>query len=86
VTVNVWPAIVSVPVRDNADVFAPTPYVTVPSPVPFAPLVTDSHAVFVVAVHVQPALAVTVTVPVVASDDVKSAEVGEIENEHCVPA
>jgi hypothetical protein len=24
VTVNVWPAIVSVPVRDNEDVFAPT--------------------------------------------------------------
>ena len=85
-TVNVWPAIVSVPVRDNAEVFAPTPYVTVPSPAPFAPLVTDSHAVFVVAVHVQPALAVTVTVPVVASDDVKSADVGEIDDEHVEPA
>jgi hypothetical protein len=86
VTVNVWPAIVSVPVRDNAEVFAPTPYVTVPSPLPFAPLATDSHDVFVVAVQVHPALAVTVTVPVVASDELKLAEVGEIENEHCVPA
>jgi len=86
VTVNVWPAIVSVPVRDTAEVFAPTPYVTVPSPVPFAPLVTDSHAVLVVAVHVHPALAVTATDPVVASDDVKSAEVGEIDDEHVEPA
>ena len=55
-------------------------------PVPFAPAVTDSHAVFVVAVHVQPALAVTATVPVVATDDVKSADVGEAENEHGEPA
>jgi hypothetical protein len=54
-------------------------------PVPFAPAVTDNHPVFVVAVQVQPALAVTVTVPVVATDDVKSAEVGEIENEHGAP-
>lgn len=86
VTVNVWPAIVRVPVRDVAPVLAPTLYVTVPSPVPFAPAVTDSHPVFVVAVHVQPALAVTVTVPVVAPGEVKSADVGEIENEHGVPA
>ena len=86
VTVNVWPAIVSVPVRDGDPVFAPMLYVTAPLPVPLAPAVTDSHAVFVVAVHVQPALAVTVTVPVVAAGDVKSAEVGAIANEHCAPA
>ena len=85
-TVNVWPAIVSVPVRDADPVFAPTLYVTVALPVPLAPAVTDSHPVFVVAVHVQPALAVTVTVPVVATGDVKFAEVGEIENEHSAPA
>ena len=86
VTVNVWPAIVIVPVRDNEDVFAPTLYVTVPFPVPLAPAVTDSHPVFVVAVQMQPALAVTVTVPVVATAVVKFAEVGEIENEHAAPA
>ena len=83
---NVWPAIVNVPVRGDADVFAPTLYVTVPLPVPFAPAVTDSHAVFVVAVQMQPALAVTVTVPVVATGDVRFADVGEIENEHGAPA
>jgi len=58
----------------------------VPLPVPFAPPVTDSHPVFVVAVQVQPALAVTVTVPVVATGDVKSADTGEIENEQAAPA
>ena len=85
-TVNVCPATVSVPVRDAADVFAPTLYVTVPLPVPLAPAVTDSHPVFVVAVHVQPALPVTLTVPVVAAGDVRSADTGEIENEHGAPA
>jgi hypothetical protein len=58
----------------------------VPFPVPFAPAVTDSHAAFVVAVHVQPAVAVTVTVPVVATDDVRSDDTGEIEKEHGAPA
>jgi hypothetical protein len=86
VTVNVWPAIVSVPLRDADPVFAPTLYVTVPLPVPLEPAVTDSQAVFVVAVQVHPVLAVTVTVPVVATAEVKSAEVGEIENEHSAPA
>src|SRR5947208_17173073 len=57
VTVKVLPAMVSVPVREVAAVLAPTLYVTVPLPVPLAPAVTLSHAVFVVAVHVQPALA-----------------------------
>lgn len=55
-------------------------------PVPFAPAVTDSHAAFVVAVHVQPAVAVTLTVPVVATDDVRSDDTGEIEKEHGAPA
>ena len=86
VTVNVWPAMVSVPVREPAPVLAPTLYVTVPSPVPFEPAVTDSHAVFVVAVHVHPALAVTLTLPVVATDDVKSADTGEIEKLQGAPA
>jgi hypothetical protein len=76
VTVKVLPAVVivpvrdvvSVPVRDPDPVFAPTLYVTVPLPVPFAPAVTDSYPVLVVAAHVQPALAVTATVPVPATD------------------
>ena len=83
---NVCPAIVSVPVRDPDDVFAPTLYVTVPSPVPLAPAVTESHVVFVVAVQVQPAVPVTLTVPVVATGDVRSADTGEIENEQGAPA
>ena len=53
---------------------------------PLAPAVTLSQPVLVVAVHVQPALAVTVTVPVVATDDVRFDETGEIENEHGAPA
>lgn len=85
-TVNVWPAIVRVPVREADPVFAPTLYVTVPLPVPLAPAVTDSQPVLVVAVQVQPALAVTVTVPVVATDDVRLDDVGEIENEQGAPA
>jgi hypothetical protein len=58
----------------------------VPLPVPFDPPVTDSHPVFVVAVHVQPALAVTATVPVVADGEVRSADTGAIENEQGLPA
>jgi hypothetical protein len=54
--------------------------------VPFAPPVTDSQPVFVVAVQVQPALAVTATVPVVATDVVRSTESGEIEKVHGAPA
>jgi hypothetical protein len=62
-TVNVWPAIVSVPVRD-APVFAPTVKPTGPLPVPDAPELTTIHDAFDVAVHAQPAAAVTVADPV----------------------
>ena len=85
-TVNVLPAIVSVPLREPAAVLAPTLYVTVPLPVPLAPAVTESQPVFVVAVHVQPELAVTATVPVVAAGEVRSTDSGEIENVHGAPA
>ena len=44
--------------------FAATPYVTVPLPVPLAPAVTANQAVLVVAVHEQPDVVVTVRVPV----------------------
>jgi len=58
VTVNVWPPIVSVPVR-SGPAFAPALNSTLPLPVPLAPAVIVSHGSFLVAVHVQPAGAVT---------------------------
>jgi hypothetical protein len=61
VTVNVRPAIVTVPVRDEADVFAATVIATVPLPVPLAPPVTVSHAALLVAVQSQALPAVTDT-------------------------
>jgi hypothetical protein len=66
VTVNVAPAIVSVPVRLDATVFAATLYPTVPLPEPVAPLVTVIHAALLAAVHAQPVAAVTALLPVPA--------------------
>ena len=77
VTVNVAPAIVSVPVRLEATVFAATLNPTVPLPDPVAPLVTVIHAALLAAVHAQPAPAVTVLLPVPA-DAVNDWLVGEI--------
>jgi hypothetical protein len=50
--------------------------VTVPSPVPLAPAVTLSHVALLVAVHAQPAAAVTPTEPVppAATTDVLFAD------------
>jgi hypothetical protein len=56
---------VIVPLR-AAPVLAATLNPTGPLPVPDAPDVTVNHGALLVAVHVQPAPAVTVTVPVVA--------------------
>src|SRR5215471_20710086 len=69
VTVNVCPAIVSVPVRGVGVRFAATAYPTVPLPVPLDPAVTVNHVgAVLVAVHVQlPNAAVTPTVPLVAA-------------------
>jgi hypothetical protein len=62
-TVNVWPAMVSVPLR-AAPVFAATAKATVPFPVPGVPLLTVSHGAFAVAVHAHvPLDAVTATEP-----------------------
>jgi hypothetical protein len=62
-TVNVWPPMVSVPVR-AAPVFAAMVNVTVPFPVPDAPPVTVSQAALAVAVQVHVlADAVTATEP-----------------------
>jgi hypothetical protein len=59
-TVNVSPAIVSVPVR-AMPVFAATLYPTDPLPLPLLPEVTVSHEALLLAVHVQPLAVVTAT-------------------------
>jgi hypothetical protein len=59
-------ATVAVPVR-ALPVFAATPKPTDPFAVPVAPEVMVIHDSLLVAVHAQPAPAVTVTVPVVAA-------------------
>ena len=59
---NVWPAIVSVPVRELVPVFAVALKLTEPLPVPEAPPVTVSHPSLLVADHEQPAAAVTADV------------------------
>jgi nucleoid-associated protein YgaU len=84
--VNVWPPIVSVPVREAALVLAATLYVTVPLPVPLVPAVMEIHTALDVATQLQPALAVTATVPLVAADVVRSTETGEIVNVQFAPA
>jgi hypothetical protein len=61
--VTVWFAMVNVPVR-AAPVFAAALIETPPLPVPLAPPVIDNHDTLVVAIHVHPAVAVTVTGPV----------------------
>ena len=50
---NVWPAIVSVPIR-SAVLFGATPNATVPLPLPVAPEVTVIHGALLVAVHAHP--------------------------------
>ena len=85
VTVKVFPAIVNVPVRCTVVELGATVKVAVPLPEPLAPLVTVIHVNPVDAVHVQPAVVVTVeeTLPPAAATD---CEVGEIEYVHPVGA
>jgi hypothetical protein len=65
VTVKVVPAIVNVPLRVDVVVFAVAEKPTVPLPDPGVPEVTESHVVLLeLAVHAQPASAVTATLPV----------------------
>ena len=64
VTVNAWPAIVTVPVRDAVPAFAATWTDTLPLPLPEAPAVTVIHAALLTADHVHEVLAVTPTVKV----------------------
>ena len=68
VTVNVCPAIVTVPVRVVLACMLPsTLNATEPFPVPLAPDVTVIQAALLLAVHAQPVPADTVTVPVPGS-------------------
>ena len=62
VTVNVWPAMVMVPVRALPG-FAATLNATEPFPVPLAPDVTVIQFAGLFAVQAQPLPAVTATVP-----------------------
>ena len=78
VTVNVWPAIVSVPLR-SAPGFAPVVNVTVPLPEPDAAEDTAIHAAFAVAVHEQPLAVVTLTLAVPAPAPTR---VDELDSEY----
>ena len=71
--------------RDAVAGLAATLYETVPLPLPLAPAVTVIHAALLVAVHAQPAPAVTVTVPLVATDVLSVAAEGRIVYEHGAP-
>jgi hypothetical protein len=64
VTVNVRPAIVSVPVRDEVVGFAWMLNPVAPFPVPLAPDVTVMKDALLTAVHVQALVVVTVVEPV----------------------
>ena len=65
VTVNVWPPIVSVPLRGVPLGFAVALKATEPVPLPLAPLVTVSQDVSLLTpVHAHPAGAVTAVDPV----------------------
>jgi len=55
-------------------------------PLPLAPALIVSQVALLVAVQLQPVPAVTVTVPVVATDDVRFDDAGKIVNEHGAPA
>ena len=62
VTVNVWPAIVTVPERLVVAVLAATATATDPDPVPLAPDEMVSQPALLVEVHTQPVPALTETV------------------------
>jgi len=81
--VNVCPAIVIVPDRPGPSVDA-TVKLTAPFPFPFAPDVMVIHDCPLVAVHAQPAPAVTVTEPV-PPEEATVWESGEMANVHPSP-
>lgn len=84
VTVNVDPAIVSVPVRLAEPRFGATLNVTAPDPEPDDPAVIVIHAALLIAAHRQPAPTVTVLLPAPAAAAI-DWDVGEMEGAHGVP-
>jgi hypothetical protein len=82
VTVKVLPAIVSVPVRGVVAVFAATSKVTVPLPVPVAPVARVIHPALLVAVHAQPVAALTETALPVVPAAATFADADEIVGAH----
>ena len=66
VTVNVRPAIVIVPVRDEVVPFAVVLKPTLAEPLPVAPLLTVSQPVLLIAVQLHPVGAVTLVEPLLA--------------------
>jgi len=83
--VNVWPAIVRVPVRELVAVLAVTDQLTDPLPVPLAGVQVSQLVALLDAVQPQPAIAVTPTEPVAAAESGLAA-VCAIEYVHAAPA
>jgi hypothetical protein len=84
VTVNVRPAMATVPVRSVMVGFAAMLYATVPVPVPATPAVTVIHDALLVAVHPQLACVATATVPVAAAASTET-DPGVMPNVHGAP-
>ena len=85
VTVKVWPPMVRVPVLEVLPVLAVTVYVTDPFPEPLLPELMAIQETVLLAVQLQPAPAVTLTVPVPPTE-AKPLLVGEIEYVQLLPA
>jgi hypothetical protein len=83
--VNVLPATVSVPVREDVAVLGATLKVTVPLPDPLAPVVTVIHVALLVPVQLQPVPALTETVPE-PPPAARDCEVGLIAYVQAAPA
>jgi hypothetical protein len=81
VAVNVWPAIVAVALRDPAP-FADAVNVTVPLPVPDAPLATVNQVVSLLAALHEHQLPVVTVIVAVSPDAASAMPVGEIEYVH----
>ena len=79
--VKVFPATVAVPVRDAVPVLAATLKLTVPAPLPAAPVATVIQDALLTAVHGQPAAALTVVLAVPPAADTDWL-MGEIVGAH----
>ena len=85
VTVKVLPAIVIVPVRVVVPVYAATVNVALPDPLPLEPAIMVIHGALLLAVHAQPAPALTVLLPV-PPWLLNVWLVGDVEYEQAAPA